>query len=76
MADDAGGRRLQADPLFERYRIRLEFSAWVARMNTPPIFVAAIRALQAKADEDVVRHFAIEADGSFSIDTMLMVAEG
>jgi SAM-dependent methyltransferase len=60
----------------ERYRIRLEFSAWVARMNTPPIFVSAIRALQAKADEDVVRHFAIEADGSFSIDTMLMTAEG
>ena len=60
----------------ERYRIRLEFSAWVARMNTPPIFVSAIRALQAKADEDVVRHFAIEADGSFWLDTMLMMAEG
>ena len=60
----------------ERYRIRLEFSAWVARMNTPTIFVSAIRALQAKADDDVVRHFAIEADGSFWLDTMLTVAEG
>jgi hypothetical protein len=60
----------------ERYRIRLEFSAWVARMNTPPVFVAAIRALQAKADADVVGHFAIEADGSFWLDTMLMMAEG
>jgi hypothetical protein len=45
-------------------------------MNTPPIFVSAIRALQAKADEDVARHFAIEADGSFWLDTMLMMAEG
>jgi len=59
-----------------RYRVRLDFAAWVARMNTPPTLVAAIRALQAKADEDVIRHFAIEADGSFSIDTMLMVADG
>ena len=59
-----------------RYRIRLEFAAWVARMNTPPALIAAIRALQARADEDVVRHFAVEADGSFWLDTMLMVAEG
>ena len=60
----------------ERYRIRLEFAAWIARMNTPPTLAAAIRALQAKADEDVIRHFTIEADGSFSLDTMLMAAEG
>jgi hypothetical protein len=59
-----------------RYRIRLEFASWVARMNTPPTLVAAIRALQARADEGVIRHFAVEADGSFSIDTMLIVAEG
>jgi SAM-dependent methyltransferase len=59
-----------------RYRIRLEFASWIARINTPPTLSAAIRALQAKADKDVVRHFAIEADGSFSIDTMLMTAEG
>lgn len=60
----------------ERYRIRLEFASWIARMNTPPTFVAAIRALQAKADADVVRHFEIAPDGSFSLDTMLMLADG
>ena len=60
----------------ERYRIRLEFASWVARMNTPPTFVAAIRALQAKADAEVARYFAIADDGAFSIDTMLLLAEG
>jgi ubiquinone/menaquinone biosynthesis C-methylase UbiE len=60
----------------ERYRIRLEFSTWIARMNTPPVFVSAIRALQAKADDEVVRYFGVEADGSFWLDTMLMTAEG
>lgn len=72
LAEAAGFRPTRC----ERYRIRLEFSAWVGRMNVPPVFVAAIRALQAKADDEVVRHFAIEADGSFWLDTMLMIAEG
>lgn len=60
----------------ERYRIQLEFASWIARMNTPANFAAAIRALQGKANEEVVNHFAIEADGSFMLDTMLMIAEG
>ena len=72
MAEAAGFRPTRC----ERYRIRLEFASWVARMNTPPILVAAIRALQARADQDFVRHFGLEADGSFQLDTMLMVAEG
>jgi SAM-dependent methyltransferase len=58
------------------YRLHLDFAQWIARMNTPAVFVTAIRALQAKADGDVARHFAIEADGSFTIDTMLMTAAG
>ena len=72
MAEAAGFRPTHC----ERFRIRLEFAAWVARMNTPPTLVAAIRALQAKADQDFVRHFGLEADGSFQLDTMLMLAEG
>ena len=58
------------------YRVRLDFAQWIARMETPAPLAAAIRVLQAKADADVVRHFAFEADGSFTIDTMLMTAEG
>ena len=50
-------------------RVRLDFDAWVTRMATPAPQVTAIRALQEQMAEDVVKHFAIEADGSFTIDT-------
>lgn len=59
-----------------RFRLRLEFSSWVKRMNTPEIHVQAIRSLQARAGTEVIRHFEIEADGAFTIDTMLMSAQG
>jgi len=60
----------------EHFRLRLEFQSWVQRMQTPEIQVAAIRALQQQAGTEMVQHFAIEADGSFTIDTALLVAEG
>ncbi len=56
------------------YRLRLDFASWTGRMRTPPELVAAIRALQRRAGTEVVRHFAIEDDGSFTLDTMLMTA--
>jgi ubiquinone/menaquinone biosynthesis C-methylase UbiE len=56
----------------QTWRLRLDFASWIARMNTPVVFVQAIRALQAAAPEEVRTHFAIEADGSFTIDTMMM----
>lgn len=49
-------------------RLRLDYASWIARMRTPPEQERAIRALQTKMPADVVRHFAIEADGSFTID--------
>ncbi len=55
-------------------RIRLDFATWVARMQTAPVYATAIRALQKDMSEDVVNHFAIEPDGSFSIDTMSIAA--
>jgi SAM-dependent methyltransferase len=55
-------------------RLRLDFAAWVERMRTPPIHVQAIRSLQATASQDVAGHFAIEPDGSFTIDTMTVEA--
>jgi SAM-dependent methyltransferase len=57
-----------------RRRLRLDFASWVARMRTPPVFVEAIRALQREMAADVTDHFAIEADGSFTIDTMTLEA--
>jgi ubiquinone/menaquinone biosynthesis C-methylase UbiE len=56
------------------YRLRLEFTSWLARMNTAPLHAEAIRSLQTHMSEDVQRHFEIEADGSFTIDTMLLEA--
>ena len=43
-------------------------------MQTPPVRAQAIRALQALASDSVTRHFAIEPDGSFSIDVALLEA--
>jgi ubiquinone/menaquinone biosynthesis C-methylase UbiE len=50
---------------------RLEFSSWVARMDTPADRVAAIRGLQEAAPREVKEALAIEADGSFTLRTGL-----
>ncbi len=50
---------------------RLEFSSWVARMDTPADRVAAIRDLQEAAPREVKEALAIEADGSFTLRTGL-----
>jgi hypothetical protein len=41
-------------------------------MRTPETNVRAIRALQAAASSDTRAHFAIEADGSFMLDMLMM----
>ncbi|MGQ3676008.1 class I SAM-dependent methyltransferase [Xanthobacter sp. TB0139] len=51
-------------------RLTLEFSSWVARIRTPALHVEAIRALQQAASDEVVRHFAIQPDGTFTVDTL------
>ncbi|GAA3578950.1 class I SAM-dependent methyltransferase [Gibbsiella greigii] len=55
-------------------RLLLEFSSWVARMRTPEHFVTAIRALQQGSSQEVINHFAIQPDGSFSTDIMMITA--
>jgi ubiquinone/menaquinone biosynthesis C-methylase UbiE len=55
-------------------RLRMDFADWTARMRTPSVQVEAIRALQAAASDTVARHYAIEADGSFTIDMALFEA--
>ena len=58
----------------ERHRIRLEFDDWIARMRTQAVLADAIRRLQHASPEDVARHFAIGADGSFDLDVALFRA--
>jgi hypothetical protein len=57
-----------------RFRLRLEFGTWIERMKTPPAHVQAIRSLQAYAGAEVREYFAIEPDGSFTVDTVLIAA--
>lgn len=58
-----------------RHRLRLEFRSWVERMRTPPLHVEAIRSLLATAPAEVRRAFAVEQDGSFTIEAGLFRAE-
>lgn len=57
-----------------RDRLRMDFPDWTARMRTTADRAAAIRTLQALAGSEVAAHFGIEADGSFTIDTVLIEA--
>jgi SAM-dependent methyltransferase len=55
-------------------RLRMDFPVWIARMRTPDVRAKAIRSLQDEMSADVARHFAIEADGSWMLDTMSLEA--
>lgn len=57
-----------------KYRLRLEFMSWIERMNTPEAHVTAIRSLQRRASAAVTDYFEIGGDGSFTVDTALIVA--
>lgn len=56
------------------WRLRLEFASWIARMRTAPAHVEAIRSLQSAASRETRAYFAIEADGSFMLDALLLEA--
>ena len=55
--------------------LRLAFEPWIARIGTPAANAQAIRALQAEASPEVAAHFALEPDGTFTIDTMMLGAD-
>lgn len=57
-----------------QFRVRLEFTSWVERMNTPALQVDAIRALQKAVSSDVTGYFETDAEGSFTIDVALFGA--
>lgn len=55
-------------------RLLLEFTSWIARMRTPEHFAVAIRELQKVMSDDVVQHYEIRQDGTFTSDIMMLVA--
>ena len=56
------------------WKLRMDFPVWTARMRTPEENVRAIRALQIAASSETKAHFAIEPDGSFLLDIMIIEA--
>ncbi|WP_153099736.1 class I SAM-dependent methyltransferase [Paraburkholderia hayleyella] len=58
----------------QRWRLPLEFAAWVARMRTPEPRVVAIRSLWASAPDEVRQYYAVADDGSFELDALLLEA--
>jgi ubiquinone/menaquinone biosynthesis C-methylase UbiE len=54
------------------WQLRMDFPVWIARMRTPEVNARAIRALQLAASAEVRAHFAIEPDGSFMLDIMMI----
>lgn len=50
--------------------LELDFKTWTARMRTPEPMQVAIRALQNAMANSVREHFRIQADGSFTLDTL------
>ena len=67
---EMAGFRIQT---IEKGTLTLDFASWVKRMNTPTEAVATIRQLQQTASEMVKRYFAIQADGSFTTETLYLV---
>jgi SAM-dependent methyltransferase len=56
------------------WRLRMDFPVWTARMQTPEENVKAIRALQIAASAETRAHFAIEPDGSFLLEVLMIEA--
>ena len=71
---DTLGRAGFAIDACRTWRLRMDFPVWIARMQTPDENVRAIRALQIAASTETKAHFAIEPDGSFSLDMLMIEA--
>lgn len=56
------------------WKLPLNFKAWVGRMNTPAVYVDAIRSLLANAPQEVREYFQIAEDGSFVPDALRIEA--
>jgi ubiquinone/menaquinone biosynthesis C-methylase UbiE len=57
-----------------RWRLPLEFDAWVTRMRTPAERVVAIKSMWNNAPDEVRKYFAVQQDGSFELDAMMIEA--
>jgi ubiquinone/menaquinone biosynthesis C-methylase UbiE len=56
------------------WKLPLDFKAWIGRMNTPPVYVEALRSLLRNAPQEVLEYFLVAEDGSFTLDSTMMEA--
>ncbi|MXP24769.1 methyltransferase domain-containing protein [Altererythrobacter indicus] len=70
MLDRAGFHIRSCDVI----RLRMDFTSWTARMQTPAAQIAAIRTVQQSCSEDVVTALEIEDNGSFTVDVAMIEA--
>lgn len=52
--------------------LQLDFQTWVERMQTPAAAVATLRDLQQRVSDTVKQHFKIQADGTWSSQTLYL----
>ncbi|NII10775.1 class I SAM-dependent methyltransferase [Oleiagrimonas sp. C23AA] len=55
-------------------KLSIDFASWIERMRTTQAATAAIGELQSRMDDSVRRHFAMDEDGNFQLDTMTLLA--
>lgn len=60
--------------LCSQWKLPMKFDEWVARMQTPPPRVQAIRNLFDTAPEEATAYFQLQDDYTFSIDAAMFVA--
>lgn len=57
-----------------RWKLPLDFNAWVERMRTPAVYVEAIRSLLQNASQEIRGYFQVTDDCSFVLDAVLIEA--
>jgi ubiquinone/menaquinone biosynthesis C-methylase UbiE len=55
------------------FKVEIDFESWVRRMKTAPVYVEAIRSFLGQAPAEVREYFRVSEDGSFVMDSMLIV---
>ena len=59
---------------FQSWKLRMEFASWVARIGTSLPRQNAIRILFDEAPSEVLAHFGVEGDHSFTVDAAMFEA--
>jgi ubiquinone/menaquinone biosynthesis C-methylase UbiE len=55
-------------------KLRIEYPSWIKRIGTPEQIAQALRALQGRMPTEVAAYYDLGADGSFTVDTAVIVA--